>query len=110
MRIERGGKWIQEVLKDSELEKPGTSLEVHMKWMRELEIVRHSSLDDLLDNRAIHQPMERVHLVFILSNSHDPLTISRFITFVEPILLYEYAEKEFVCGLKSVVSSIQTLS
>lgn len=69
-----------------------------MRWMGELEIAWLSSLHVLVDSRVIYQPMERVYHVFLISYGHDPLTLSRFITFVGLILLYEYAEGDLSMG------------
>lgn len=78
-----------------------------IRQKEELEMTWLSSLDDLVDSRAIPQPMQRVHLVFLMNYGHDPIIKSRFMAYLEPIILYEYAEGKFVYELKSVACSIQ---
>lgn len=71
MAIQRGRKWIQEVLKESKSEELGTSLAVDNEEDGGIRDSLAFELRRLVDSRATHQPMKRVHLVFLMSHSLD---------------------------------------
>lgn len=54
-----------------------------MRVIGELEIAWLSNLHDLVESTAMYQQMQRVHPVCLMLYGHNPLTLSRFITFVD---------------------------